>query len=374
VTIPTSLVRADESAWDAWLSGVPKDVFHGAGFHRYAQDAGQGEPFLAVVGDRDRGIAWPYLLRQLDDVAELAGSGATDIHSVYAYPGPVAWGCRPGDAFVAGAWAELQAIWREQGAVSIFTRFHPLLGNVALVADLPWRAHGDGRKDAGQIVAGGTTVSVDLTLDAEAIRAGYGRGLRREINAARQKGLISGPDESWSALPEFAEMYRRTMVRAGAAAFYFFDLDDFRRLRDRLDGQIHLIVARVDDRIAGAGLFTECDGIAQWYLAGTNDEFRSLSPSKVILEDAFAWARARGARVMHLGGGLGSQEDALFWFKSRFSPQRHTFHTGRWVLDPDRYRDLVQARRAAAPAGAELDPGFFPAYRALFRDPEPATG
>lgn len=97
---------------------------------------------------------------------------------------------------------------------------------------------------------------------------------------------------------------------------------------------------------------------------GSNDKYRNLSPSKVLLDDALRWARSRGLSVMHLGGGRGGQEDALFWFKSRFSPRRHTFHTGRWVLDRAGYRELLDRRSAALPDGDRLDPGFFPAYRA----------
>jgi hypothetical protein len=92
----------------------------------------------------------------------------------------------------------------------------------------------------------------------------------------------------------------------------------------------------------------------------------------VMLDDARMWARRRGDRVLHLGGGRGGREDSLLAFKGRFSPRRHTFHTGRWVLDPPSYAELVERRtRLAAARGLEADdPGWFPAYRAPLVAPD----
>src|SRR4029077_9191772 len=106
---------------------------------------GGGEPMLITVGDRERGLAWPYLLRRIDAMEGLAGTNATDVTSVYGYPGPIAWGCQPGDPFLAGGWQEILEVWRQQRVVSAFTRFHPLLGNAAIVAELPPPAARPGR-------------------------------------------------------------------------------------------------------------------------------------------------------------------------------------------------------------------------------------
>jgi hypothetical protein len=95
-----------------------------------------------------------------------------------------------------------------------------------------------------------------------------------------------------------------------------------------------------------------------------------LSPFKILLDDARSWARERGNSVLHLGGGRGGRKDELLMFKGEFSPRRHLFCVGRWVLDKGAYRDLVEARLTAAPAGRVPDPTFFPAYRAPFLDEE----
>ena len=57
--------------------------------------------------------------------------------------------------------------------------------------------------------------------------------------------------------------------------------------------------------------------------------------------------KARGNRVMHLGGGLGGAHDSLFDFKAGFSKDRQPFRTWRVVVDPVRYAELSQARHPA---------------------------
>jgi hypothetical protein len=368
--LTTVTYRDDDPAWEDWLDPVPRDIYHTAGFHTYARGSGEGEPYLIVVGDRRQGLAWPYLLRRVATVPELASSAATDITSVYGYPGPLAWGCEPGDRFLERAWAEVQAIWRQQGAASAFTRFHPLLGNASVAAGFRGDASLDGA--SALIAAPGHTVSVDLSLGYEGVRATYGRDLRREVDQSRRAGLTTVHDEDWTELSTFARLYDETMLRLQASDYYFFGETNFARLRDALGQHLHLLVTRSGDAVAAAGLFTEWDGIVEWYLVGTDIAFSSQSPSKVLVDSAIEWALGRGNRILHLGGGRGGSEDSLMWFKSRFSPRRHVFHTGRWILDADRYADFVAARRSALGDGVVLDPGYFPAYRARIVAPEDA--
>lgn len=365
--IRIDLIRAGDPAWDDWLSDVPRDVYHTAGYHTYAHESGEGEPYLIVVGDRQRGFAWPYLLRPVSEVdslagSGLAGSGLTDVTSVYGYPGPLAWGCTPGDQFLAAAWSEVLSVWRQQGAVSAFTRFHPLLDNASLLpAFSPLR---DGADEWEPVAAIGRTVSIDLSASEEAARAGYWSGARRQLRQSRKAGLRTTHDEDWKDLVAFAHLYRETMARNDAADYYFFDVADFERLHAAIPGHVNLLVTRMEDVVAAAGLFTEYGGIVETHLVATNQALARVSPYKVLVDDTQSWARRRGNTVFHLGGGRGAREDSLFDFKRQFSPRRHLFYTGRWILDRKAYRDLLEARLSATQSDGSLDPDHFPAYRA----------
>jgi hypothetical protein len=356
-----TLIGPDEPGWDAALVTAGRSVFHGAGYHRYSRGLGSGEPYLALVGDERRGLAWPYILRSIAEIPGVDQSGLTDIHSVYGYPGPIAWGCPAGDPYIDRAVASIRDLWRTQRVVSVFTRFNPLLQNASLLRHLPAGRAGLG---APGVIVAGPTVSVDLTLTHEVVRTQYGRGLAREIALARGNGLTTVHDTAWAHLSTFVDLYQQTMTRLGASDFYNFTQDDFLRLRATVGAPVHLLVTLLDGVVAAAGVFLEQDGAVEWHLVGSSHRFRGLSPEKVMVDDAIQWARRRGNQVLHLGGGRGAREDSLFWFKSRFSPRRHQFCTGRWILEPGPYEALSAARRSALPPERVIDPDYFPAYRA----------
>ncbi len=357
----TELLRPQDPAWPTWLREGAHDIYQTAGFHAYAEGSGEGRAFLAVLGDRHRGLAWPYLLRDVAGVPGLAGSDATDVTSVYGYPGPVAWGCDPGDRFLGLAWTELLALWRDQRVVAAFTRFHPLIENVSLVAG--FRGEEGLRIGIQPVIRLGETVSIDCAIDDEAARGAYHSSERRNIERARDDGLITVEDEGWASLGEFARLYRATMALNRASPYYYFSDADLVRLRDALADHAHLLVTRRGDDMVAAGILIEYAGIVHTYLSASDRGVRP-SPKPLFYDDARRWARARRNRLLHLGGGRGSTDDSLLAFKRRFSALRHAFHVGRWVLDARAYRDLVVMRKAVNGPHPSLDPAYFPAYRA----------
>ena len=124
---------------------------------------------------------------------------------------------------------------------------------------------------------------------------------------------------------------------------------------------LHLFVALVDGQVASAGLYTICDGIAQAHLGASRQEFAKLSPTRLLDDTARRWAAAAGARVFHLGGGVGGREDSLYHYKAGFSDRRHAYGVWRWIVDPKAYEEMCDRFAAGeAPAGRE---DFFPAYR-----------
>jgi hypothetical protein len=116
-----------------------------------------------------------------------------------------------------------------------------------------------------------------------------------------------------------------------------------------------------DNSIAAAVMLVETDGIVEYHLMGVNEAFVSEGPAKLILHVARGWAKERGDRYFHLGGGVGGANDSLLRFKAGFSPLRFPFYTFRVIVDPKEYRRLAHEH---APASDPSDSrGFFPVYR-----------
>ncbi len=326
------LLRPDDPAWDEWLDRAPHDVYHRAAYHRLSEGADEGQAFMVAYGNADRFMAWPYLVRPV-------GETDVDAYSVYGYPGPTGRGLAD-EAFVLEAWKAMRSAWSDQGLVALFTRFHPVLMNDHICNGLTGAVPVDG----GEILHLGRSVAMDLSHTMDHRRASYPQVLRQDIKRAERAGVTVSEDPDWRFLPEFGAMYRMTMQKNAAAESYMYSdryFDDFRKA---LEGYAHLAVAHIDGAPAAIMIYTVTGTIAQAHLTGINPDYQRLSPLKVLIDRVADLAAARGAELLHLGAGRGGFEDSLFAFKARFGLLRYNFRVGRWILRPERYRELVSER------------------------------
>lgn len=345
----TQTFRPEDAAWDIWLARAPHDFYHRAAYHAFAERMGEGRALLIVYGNAKQFIAWPYLLNSIP------GSTHLDATSVYGYTGPVGVGLED-QAFCDRAWMAIREVWDEQGLVTLFTRFHPVLGNHRCCQ----RMHAESGLPGNELALLGRSVSIDLSLSREQRRRAYPKVLRQEIQAAERDRLAVALDHAWAHYPGFIELYRATMRKNRAPARYLFSSQYFSGLREALAGDAYLAVAQRGEELAAALLFTVRGNIAQAHLTGVNPAFNALSPLKTLLDGVAGLAGELGAHLLHLGAGRGGNEDSLFRFKSRFSPLRHEFFVGRWILNREKYQLLA----SACDAGQMAQPDYFPIYRA----------
>lgn len=346
-------VTPDSARWNEWLSLVPHDVYHTAEYHRLAQSAGEGQPFMAVCGTPERFIAWPYLLRPI------AGNDRCDITSVYGYAGPVEKCNGDDDEFRRAALGRLAEVWKGQNIVSAFCRMHPVLANSKALASVSsWST---------TLTYQGQTVSIPLAGSPEERRGNFRRQLRQHIARCSRLGFQISFDPEWRYLDDFFAIYTETMARNRADDSFFYSLDYFWRLKTELADRASLVVATLNEEVVSAGLIFEYNGMVHPHLAGTKSTHLRHSPLKLLLSALSDWASERGNRLVHLGGGRGaSDDDDLFRFKSEFSEARHRFYSTRLILDQTSYEDL---RRSHVQNGRThgkmiVDTGYFPAYRA----------
>lgn len=352
-----SILRLDRA--DEWLTLVESswqhDFYHLPAYHALAESQGEGRACLVVYRESTDHIVLPLLIRPVPLVPGLAecGVGWWDATSVYGYAGPlvsrpdlpVSFIQRFQESF--SEWCEAQRI------VSIFSRLHPLLPQAAVLTGL------------GEIVSWGQTISIDLQRPLAAQFAAYRKSHRYEINRMRRMNVMcemSTVPQDWEI---FIAIYTETMHRVKADAGYFLGKAYFDGLRQRLPDIFHLFLCRQDAEVLCGGLFTSCDGIVQYHLSGAREAFMSLSPTKLMLDEVRLWANAQGARVFHLGGGVGSKEDSLFLFKAGFSDCRHDFRLWRWICNGEAYSRLVVARQTwhEQQRDGGISETYFPTYR-----------
>jgi hypothetical protein len=340
VLLGASLIGVDSPRWSSILRTAPHDFYHLPGYVALSARHEGGQPAAVVVEGDGAAMLLPLILRPIP-------GGGKDATSPYGYPGPIFAGPRD-DRFATDAISEAAKVLAEQGVVSLFVRFHPLLNP-------------EPRSEFGTIVSHGETVVIDLSQDDAEMWRETRRNHRREIRNAQLAGHRVYEDVDLRHFARFTDLYQQSMLRVDAAPFYFFDDAYFDALRSTLGSRLHLIVVELDGVIATASIEVETDGIVQDYLTGTDERLNRHAPGKLLIHFVRSWARQRGNRWLHLGGGLGAVNDSLLAFKAGFSRRRLPFHTLRAVLDEDRYRELVRTFNPVCDPDA-VD-GFFPAYR-----------
>lgn len=320
----------------AWRDGLkacgPHDFAHTWAFHDISRRRGEGDPELHIVLD-DQGrtlAAWPLLRRSI------AGD-RHDLTSVYGHVGPLvadrALGREALTALVQGM--------TQRGAVSLFSRMHPVLDD-RLPED--WR---------GEPI--GNVVVIDAAADAVST---YRPGHRQEVARAQRLGVTVREASDPAAIALFHDVYTEAMSELGASDFYRFDQAYLAGLCEAEDFAVTLLFAEHEGRTVSASMFITTGDVMQYYLSGTRPAHRALAASKLLIAEAHRRAAQAGVRWLILGGGVGSREDGLFAFKRGFSDRVLPFRLTRRVLDPVAYRGLCAA------AGVDADAtGFFPAYR-----------
>ncbi|HMK93708.1 MAG TPA: GNAT family N-acetyltransferase [Thermoleophilia bacterium] len=349
------ILPIDERAgdWRDLLAAMParqRDVYFTPGYLQLWQRNGDGRAHGAVFTHGETLVLYPFLLRELDEVAWLGRdfAGLRDIQTPYGYGGPLVHK-RGGDEHAVRLFRQAFHAWcREHGVVSEFVRFHPLLDTQL------------GMDPYLEVIKANTTVwcRVD-TPTAERLQALSG-STRRGVRKAREAGLRVAVETSDECYARFAELYRDTMARRQATPYYFFSDRYFADARELLgDDQTLLCVWHGDEIVAGA-LFMRSPEFVHYHLGGSAAEALPLRPNNLLFFEAMQWGFGLGAAALHLGGGY-QPDDDLFRFKSGFSPLRAQFCVGRAVHLPDEYERAAAARAAAAPV---TDPHWFPAYRA----------
>jgi hypothetical protein len=334
------LLSTASPEWAAALSRMTHDFYH---LPAYAALQGLwegGEAHALYVRDRQDELLMPLIVRSIP-------GGGRDARTPYGYAGPITTGSA-GRAFVEAALLAGTEFLAAEGLVSLFVRLHPLLN-----ADLP--------ESVGAIVTHGDAIVVDLSLGVDELWRQTRSGHRSDINTAKRRGHRVIFDTDGRHHDDFDRLYRETMARLHASSDYCFDAGYFGNLSRALGDRLHLVAVDIDGVTAAAAQFVETCGIVQYHLSASDERYRKASPTKLMLHEVRLWAKSRGNRWLHLGGGAGGVCDTLLEFKAGYSSNRRPVRTLRIVLSPRDYERLLSPEHARS-AAYDLT-GYFPAYR-----------
>jgi lipid II:glycine glycyltransferase (peptidoglycan interpeptide bridge formation enzyme) len=103
----------------------------------------------------------------------------------------------------------------------------------------------------------------------------------------------------------------------------------------------------------------------QYHLGGTRTKFLPQSPTTMMFDYIMKWGKQRENKYLNLGGGLGSNRDSLYHFKSGFSDRSAPFMTMQSIINKKLYTELIHSRATTLnrPIAEFEQISFFPAYR-----------
>jgi len=338
-------------------------VYHLAEYQLALTPMDTGHAVLAVVEDDESDFlaALPLRIRQVNEAEAVAEAGSfgdeiADAISPYGYPGLIGRGSLhdgddpdgPTSATTRRFSLTLDALLTRHGVVSAFIRLHPVIETSSWFVG-PFR-----------VKTVGPTVAINLAWSERAYIDQCRKSHRDALDEWQQRSPILKEGRA-EALTEFQTIYRRTMQRKGADARYLFDDAYFAQLARLPENGCRVFSAydreSESDKADAMAVVLTCGRSAHYHLAATSDVGARSGISRWLLEQIRRQLKGEGFETMHLGGGVGGQEDSLFHFKAGFSTWRPTFSVVTWIGDQRVYDELCAATRT------EYTESFFPAYR-----------
>jgi Acetyltransferase (GNAT) domain len=341
---------ADAERWSTLVFNSPTpDVYYLPEYARATAEIEHSEPVAVVAGADSCRFLAPFLVRRMSAIAEDSMLEWTDAASPYGYGGLLLPArCGPANADDFRCFLDDLQNWCDgRNIVCCVLRLHPLMQQAE------WFASEDWEKRCLRTVVRGSTTAINIANwdDVRDRPFGMHKGRHSDLNLARRTLRVtwaSGEDRNVeSHLDCFAAMYEQTIEAHGADSFYRFPAAYFSRVA-LLGQRLGIAFAWQDDRLAGASIFLAGRDWAHYHLAcGSEIGMRFKAATLLVVEGA-RWARARGCKLLHLGGGL-QPGDSLESFKRSFGGQLYRYAYLVSIANEERFEQLCRIPNAPWP-------------------------
>lgn len=340
---------AQSEEWDKIVSSfAAHDIYYFSGYVKAFENNGDGEAYLFYYECEDTRAINVFMRRDISDDScfkgEIEPQKYFDIVTPYGYGGFLIEGEQIEK--VCGAY---EKFCQKSGIVSEFVRFHPLLRN--------W----DGMERLYEEQYRGKTIHMDLENE-ETIWRNITSQNRNKIRKAQKAGMEVYWGRDANIIEYFMEIYNKTMERDSASAYYFFGREFYESILNDLKYNAMWFYTKLNDVIAAISIFLYANGNMHYHLSASRKELQNLAPTNLLLYEAALWGSRNGFKRLHMGGGVGAQEDSLYKFKKAFNRyEDNEFYTGKRIYNHEMYEKLVKLRNSQGDKG--LDTNYFPLYR-----------
>ena len=343
---------SDSEKWNEIVKSFNNyDVYYLAEYTKAFQIHGDGEPLLfyyegsgikAVNVVMKRDIAFDKKFEN-----EIPSNTHFDITTPYGYGGFLIEGELTKDSLKLLN-EEYSSICKKEGIISEFVRLHPVLKNSEKLGEI---------YDISEL---GKTITIELVSQNQI----WSNLIAKNRNVIR-KAKKSGVEVFWGRNPElmekFIELYNETMDKDNAKDYYYFKKIFYTSVLEDLKYNSMIFYALYEEKIISMSMMLFSNDQMHYHLSASDKHFQHLAPTNLLLFEAACWGVENGYKTLHLGGGLGSQEDSLYKFKKAFNKESETnFSVGRKIFSKEKYNNLVNINKKI---NSQEDKKYFPEYR-----------
>ena len=336
--------------WLEFLDKIDhKDIYFTPEYCHLYEKNGEGKAQLIVYEEDNLLIYYPFLLREINNIPNeyeiKAKYGKTyDMITPYGYGGPISNIKEPQikNNIYRNFNKLLNEYCKENNIITEFIRYHPMIRNEI-----------DNKDYMSEYIR--NTIYVDLTRDKKEIWAKYDTKNRNRIRKSIQYGL-KVVQSSINDLENFIYLYNKTMAKKQANEYYYFGSTFFENMVDLLGDQIKLFEVTYEDKVILSCFFMCYGENIHYHLLGSEENYLKYSPNNLLINFVVDWAKSKGFKTLHLGGGF-SGEDSLYKFKKHFNKDGDLpFYTCKKIHNNIIYQEIIKDIDI-------LDKDFFPIYR-----------
>ena len=342
-----SYTLKDFEKWDKIVKNFEKyDVYYLSGYVNAFKIHGDGEPLLLYYEGNGLKAINVVMLRDIANdhyfKGKIPNNCYFDLITPYGYGG---W-LIEGEGETRDLFAQYEQWCVNNNVVSEFVRFHPIIKNSKKVSDFY------------QVIDLGSTIYMDLSTP-EIIWQNLSSKNRNVIRKAINSEVKIHSGQYTEIYDTFMSIYNATMDDDNASPYYYFSRDFYDSILNDLTQNSRVFWAELNNEIIAVSIMIFANGYMNYHLSGSKREYRSYAPSNLLLYEAAVWGYENGYKTFHLGGGVGSNEDNLYKFKSAFNKYGiETFSIGKKVFLKDVYEKLCSMKPSI------VNKNYFPSYRA----------
>ena len=302
------ILNLKESNFDEWkeiIDKLPfKDGFVSAEYASISKDYFGNEPLLFLYKEGQNFITYFFIKRSINKLPfinkEIIKKDYFDIISP-EYGGPMGYfkGNINKDKFLKRFFKEFDVFCNKNNIVTEFCRlnpFNPLLDIIVLLK---------GAKKNRDVVY------IDLIQRKDQILGNFRKGARSSIKKAQKSGVEIKQKKSKEYVDKIYRLYTKTMQRNQALKEYCHSKFFFELLIERLKDKIELFAAEYKSKIISASLFLIYGNVCHYFFSGTDEKYFNVCPNNLILNEAIFWAKDRGFKIFHFGGGYQPHDSLL---------------------------------------------------------------